>query len=94
MRYEKNQNQELVDRKPLNFGIEYQFKKISLLMEYTKFDEDTGNVTSSIERVHEDMTFWMRYHFWDLKQSSENFKLSLYGGLGAGAFQEKKLTRL
>jgi hypothetical protein len=92
IRYERGNSQTLVDRQPLNIAVAYQHKKISLLMEYSRFEENTGNATSSIERTHQDLSLWFRHHF--LETQSQSMTFSLFGGAGAGTFDEEVKTTL
>lgn len=94
MRYEKDSSQDYIDRKPRSFSIGYQWTRWSFLMEYARFSEDTGNSTSSIERIHQELLGWGRYHFFDVKNTSEKMKFSLYGGVGGGGYTEEVETTL
>lgn len=92
MRYEKGNSQELVDRKPVNTAVAYRFKNVSALVEYTHFDEQTGNETSMIERNHKDLSLWLRAHFFTAQNHA--IKTSLFGGLGVGSYEEEVQTTL
>lgn len=92
LRYERGNSQDLVDRKPMNLAFAYKYKKISILAEYSRFMENTGNVTSSIERTHQDFSLWFRHHFLETK--SRKMIFSLFGDAGVGAFDEEVKTTL
>lgn len=92
VRYERGNSQDFVDRKPLNLGVAYQLRKVSVLLEYTSFKDDTGNATSSIERRHQDLALWGRYDF--VTTSLLGSPLRFYSGIGAGAYQEEVKTTL
>lgn len=92
MRYEKDAADEWVDRKPLNLGISYRAPRWSLLFEYSRFTEDSGNSTLSVDRTHEEMLLWGRWHLWNLK--AQRTQISIYGAGGAGVYQETVKTGL
>lgn len=92
MRFERGNSQELENKNPQNFAIAYRFEKISVLLEYSQFAENSGNSTASIERKHQDMTTWFRHHFF--YSSYRRVAFSLFGGVGAGAFREEVKTSL
>ncbi|MFM6930022.1 MAG: hypothetical protein ACKOX6_16240 [Bdellovibrio sp.] len=92
MRYEKDAADEWVDRKPMNFGIAYRAPRWSLLFEYAQFTEASGNSTLSIDRTHEEMLFWGRWHLWSMK--AQRTQVSVYGAGGAGVYQENVKTAL
>lgn len=92
MRYERGNSQTPEDRKPINVAMAYQHKKISLLLEYSRFEENTGNATAAIERTHQDLSLWFRHHFMETKIRSST--LSLFAGAGAGAYDEQVKSTL
>lgn len=92
MRYERANSQEIEDVKPLNFSFGYQKKRLSFLAEYARYSEDTGNSTSSIERTHQELLVWGRYHL--VNKAQNELSGSLYGGVGLGGYQEEVKTTL
>mgnify|MGYP003341436024 CR=1 FL=1 len=86
-RWEKGDSQELEQRNPTNFSFAYRTKILSVLFEYSKFSESSGNASLSTDRTHEEMMLWGRWHF--LRFENESIRTSMYGGLGVGAYQEK-----
>ncbi|WP_374075450.1 hypothetical protein [Bdellovibrio bacteriovorus] len=94
MRYERADSQEMVDRKPLNFAVALQMRKISVLMEYARFEEDTGNGTSSLERTHQDVVMWGRYHFFNGTNGDQSVESTLFAGAGAGLYEDEVTTNL
>lgn len=94
MRYERGDSQEIVDRKPLNFAVALQMRKVSVLMEYARFEEETGNGTSSLERTHQDVVMWGRYHFFNGTNGDRRVESTLFAGVGAGVYEEEVSTTL
>ncbi|WP_413943395.1 hypothetical protein [Bdellovibrio sp. HCB-162] len=94
MRFERGDSQELVDRKPLNFALALQMRKFSVLTEYARFEENTGNTTSSIDRTHTDLVVWGRYHFFNGTNPNRSVDSTLYAGIGAGLYEEEIVTTL
>ncbi len=94
MRFERASSQEMLDRKPLNIALGYQGQKFSILTEYARFEEDTGNATSSIDRTHQDVVVWFRYHFFNQTDKKTLGATTLFAGAGAGAYEEEVVTTL
>lgn len=92
LRYERSGSQEIVNRSPFNLGFAYQLGKYSLLTEFSKFKEESGNSTSSLERTHEDLSLWARYHFFKSGDKSSSTNVYISGGLGG--FRETVTTTL
>lgn len=92
MRYEKDASEQWVDRKPLNLGIAYRMSRWSVLFEYARFSEESGNSTLNIDRTHEEMMLWGRWHLWGLK--NQRNQVSIYGAGGIGTYQETIKTTL
>jgi hypothetical protein len=92
MRFEKNAEGEYIDRKPLNLSFSYRAPNWSVLFEYSKFEEESGNATSSIDRKHEEMTVWGRWHLWKFKEGRT--RLSVFAAAAVGAYQEEVTTTL
>lgn len=90
MRFERDGSQDVVDRKPLNFALGYKRQNIGLALEYARFKENSGNETSSFERVHQDFLLWMKFHF--LGTLDREINMSLFAGPGAGFYQENVTT--
>lgn len=86
MRFERDGSQEIIDRKPLNFAVGYNRNDFSFALEYSRFEESSGNSTSSLDRIHQDFLLWMKLYF--LPYSLSEFKFNWVAGAGAGAFQE------
>ncbi len=92
LRYERGNSQELEDRRPLNFALAYQAPKFTLLAEYARFTEETGNSTSGIDRTHQDLVLWLRYHAFNSEAGGAKF--IFYGAAGAGGYEEEVKTTL
>jgi hypothetical protein len=92
LRYERSNAQDLVDRKPKNFAIAYKERENSFLVEYSQFEEQSGNVTASVIRSYQDFTISYRNHF--LESQANNLTYSIYWGAGAGFYQEEVATSL
>lgn len=90
MRYEKSSGLEWEERKPFNFAIAVQKKQFDFVMEYAKFSVGTGNSTLAIDRDHQEVMAWGRWHFVDTNVSEA--KWSLYAGLGVGGYEETVTT--
>jgi hypothetical protein len=90
MRYEKSTDLEWTERKPLNFAVAVQIKKFDFVMEYASFTQSTGNATLSIDRNHQEVVAWGRWHFLNKKFSQTH--VSMYGGLGLGGYEEEVTT--
>lgn len=88
VRWERDATQQMVDRHP--FGLAFGVRKgpSTVLFEYSKFDEKTGNATLALDRSHEEFLFW-----W--KQNIMNFEmLDLFIAGAAGGYTEKVTTTL
>jgi len=90
MRYEKGSDLEWVERKPLNFAVAVQLQKFDFVMEYASFSQSSGNATLSVDRNHQEVLAWGRWHFVDKKFTET--RVSLYGGLGVGGYEEEVTT--
>lgn len=86
-RYEKTADLDWADRHPFNFAIAIQKKQFDFVMEYAKFTESSGNATLSVDREHQELVFWGRWHAYE-KKWEEN-RVSLYAGAGLGRYLEK-----
>lgn len=88
VRWERDATQQMVDRHP--FGLAFGVRKgpSTVLFEYSKFDEKTGNATLALDRSHEEFLFW-----W--KQNIMNFEmLDLFIAGAVGGYTEKVTTTL
>ncbi len=88
IRWERDATQQMVDRHP--FGLAFGVRKgpSTVLFEYSKFDEKTGNAALALDRSHEEFLFW-----W--KQNLINFEmLDLFAAGAAGGYTEKVTTTL
>lgn len=92
IRYERDENQSLVQRKAHSYALALRKGMISGLFEYTNYGVDSGNPTLDIDREHKDYLLWGRLHYYDLNEDYLNF--SLYAALGAGTYQETVTTTL
>ncbi|KHD89115.1 MAG: hypothetical protein OM95_04610 [Bdellovibrio sp. ArHS] len=92
MRYERANSQEIENVHPLSLSFGLQKKRLSLMGEYARYSEDTGNATSSIARTHQELLLWGRYHL--VSKTQDEYSGSLYGGLGLGGYQEEVKTTL
>lgn len=92
MRFERDSSQNVVDRKPLNISLGYQKLRWSFLLEYARFSEGSGSATYFVDRTHEDIVVWTRYHFWNATFLEGRQNLQLYGGLGLGGYKESLVT--
>ena len=90
MRYEKGSDLEWVERKPLNLAVAFQKKQFDFVMEYARFTASSGNATLNIDREHQEIMAWGRWHFASTHVSEALW--SLYGGLGVGGYEEKVTT--
>jgi hypothetical protein len=90
--YERASSQDMQDRRPFNLGFDYQWRQFSLLTELAHFSESTGNMTSSLQRNHRDISSWLRYHFF----KSRNFELrsSVFAGMGLGVYEDELKSQL
>jgi hypothetical protein len=88
IRWERDATQQMVDRHPFGLAVGVRKGPSTVLFEYSKFDEKTGNATLSLNRSHEEFLFW-----W--KQNIMNFEmLDFFVSGGAGAYTEKVVTTL
>ena len=94
MRFEYDANKEVVDRKPLNFAVVYGRARYSVTLEYARFSESSGNASAKLERTHQDMMVWARYHVLPDYNLTKNNSVTLYAGAGAGAYEESVETTL
>ena len=92
LRYERDNSQEIVDRNPVNFSVGVEVNQVSLLLEYSSFEENTGNETANISRKHQDVSLWFRHHFY--REKFAETKWSVFAGGGAGGFEEEVRTTL
>lgn len=93
MRYERAESQDLEDRKPFNIAVGYQGSQFGLLTEYSRFSEGTGNDTAAIERSHQDLLVWFRYHVFKASLA-EDVRGHVFVGAGAGGYTEEVTTTL
>lgn len=91
-RYERMISQDFDFRSihPLSFG--YRRDQFSTLIEYSAYSEQSGNITSNIERKHQEIMWWGRWHFISEKEAM--LRYSSYAGFGLGAYQEEIKTNL
>lgn len=94
LRFERNAEQEIAPKTPLNFALSVSRMRYSFLLEYSRLSENSGNQSSSIQRTHEEALLWFRYHYLNLKNRDGSVTTHLYGGVGAGAYQETVDTTL
>ncbi|NUN05619.1 MAG: hypothetical protein HUU57_07645 [Bdellovibrio sp.] len=94
MRFEYDSNKELIDRKPLNLAAVYGRAGYSIALEYARFTESSGNTSSRLQRTHQDVVVWARYHVLPDYALSENNFVTLYAGAGVGALEESVETTL
>lgn len=88
VRYERDASQQLVDRRLMNFAFGVRKGPSTVLFEYSRFNEESGNATLSLERRHEEYLFW-----W--KQNILNFDyFDLFIAGAAGGYSEKVTTVL
>lgn len=93
LRYERGNSQEIVDRSPINFSLALEIEQISLMFEYSQFEEYTGNETANISRKHQDASAWFRHHFYQDKLPDAK-RWSVFAGGGVGGFEEEVKTTL
>lgn len=86
IRYEKNSNEEYIDRNPNNYQVAYFYNKFGMAFEFSQFAEETGNSTSSIYRKHEEIQFWGMYSFYQYLGSHSDLRFNV--GMGAGLQQD------
>ena len=88
LRYERQQNQQMTFRHPLNLSIGVRKEKFTYLLEFSQFKETSGNSVLSIDRSHAEYVGWFNYNvlpfgIWNV-----------FGAMGAGAYQESIRTTL
>ncbi|WP_413575920.1 hypothetical protein ACLVWU_16160 [Bdellovibrio sp. HCB290] len=93
MRYEKDSAGNWLEQKPQNLSFAYRATAWSILFEYSKFDESSGNSTLNIKREHSELLLWGRWHLWR-QQQSKALRLSVYGAGGLGTYTENVTTTL
>lgn len=87
MRFERNDQQEVADVKPASFAIGYRLDKISLSLQYSDYQEKTGNTVYSVERHHSDLMLWGNYYFFN-HQPISSIQFQFFAGVGAGSYNE------
>ncbi len=87
-RYERDSSQQTVDRSPISLAAGARKGTSTILFEYSAFTEKTGNSTLSIDRSHQEYSFWLKENF----MSFESVDFFIGGGLGA--YEEKVTTTL
>ncbi|QDK39068.1 hypothetical protein [Bdellovibrio sp. NC01] len=92
MRYERNENQEFETHNFMNFAFALKKKNLAALIEYSRYTQDSGNSTSGVNLTHQEMLLWGEWHFVQ-SEAPEGF-MSIYGGLGLGAYNEEIKTTL
>ena len=92
VRYEKDAAENYLEQKPLNLSIAYRKSSWSLLFEYSKFSQDSGNTTLNITRDHQETLLWGRWHLWRMRQKS--MQVTVYGSGGLGTYKEDVTTTL
>lgn len=89
-RYERDENQQIVDRKPFSFSLAYVHYRSKFLFDYSSFTEKTGNSVSGIKREHQEYVLWYQYSWFERRN---NYASSgLYNGLGVGAYEDNVQT--
>lgn len=92
LRYERDENQGLVQRKAHSYSLALRKGMISAMFEYTNYGVGSGNATLDIDREHKDYLLWGRLHYYDL--NADYLNMSLYAGVAAGTYQETVTTTL
>lgn len=92
IRYEKDSAENYMEQKPQNLSFAYRTNAWSVLFEYSKFSQESGNSTLNIKRDHEEMLLWGRWHLWRLQKKS--MRVSVYGGGSLGTYKEDITTTL
>lgn len=90
IRFERDSSQEIAAQNPLGFALEYKRNDVGLALEYARFQENSGNATSSLERIHQDYLLWLKFHFFGF--TNREVQLSLFAGPGVGTYQESVNT--
>lgn len=88
IRYDRNASQQMQDRRLLNLALGAGKGPSTVIFEYSKFNEKTGNSTLSVDRIHEEYLFWWKQNALEYEQ------VSLFASVGAGAYAEKVVTSL
>ncbi|MEN0057279.1 MAG: hypothetical protein AAGB31_00465 [Bdellovibrio sp.] len=92
IRYENDEDREGKTYQPFNFALGYQGLRWSGLLQYSRLTDETGNSTSSLERTHQDVILWMRYHLAQFQYPIMSW--SFLAGAGGGAYQEQVKSTL
>ncbi len=92
LRYERNNEQDFQTNTFWNYAFAYQRANLSALFEYSNYTESSGNSTTSIDHTHQELTLWGRWHFLTTKKELLPLQISIYGGLGVGAYQDEVKT--
>lgn len=92
IRYDRGSNQDLEMRKPFNISVGYQFKRWSALLEYSRFDDSSQVGNYYIERQHQEVMLWARYHCFAWTFGGDQQTVQGYVGFGAGGFRETVYT--
>jgi hypothetical protein len=92
IRYEKDSAENYQEQKPQNLSFAYRARAWSVLFEYSKFSQDSGNPTLNINREHQEMLLWGRWHLWRLEK--RQMRVSVYGAGSAGTYKEEVTTTL
>ncbi|WP_413558715.1 hypothetical protein [Bdellovibrio sp. HCB209] len=92
IRYEKDSSDNYLEQRPTNLSFAYRTNVWSILFEYSKFTESTGNSTLNIDREHTEMVLWGRWHLWRMTQ--KQMRISIYGAGGLGTYSEDITTSL
>lgn len=87
LRYERNGSQQIVDRQPRNLAIGAGRGASDFLFEYATFSENTGNATLSIERTHQEYSFWWKENIINMEI------MDCFVSGGVGGYEEKVTTR-
>lgn len=88
LRYERDPAQQMVDRRPLNLAFGVRKSATTVLFEYSRFSETTGNDTLSLDRTHEEYVFWWKQNLL----TYEVVDFFITGG--AGVYNETVKTNL
>ena len=91
-RYERDTGGEFAERKPVNFSLGYSRETWSALLEYSRFQQETGNASLAVSRQHQEVSTWFRFHYLKSVSLTKNFLMTPYAGLGLGSFQEEVKT--
>lgn len=88
IRYERDSVQQVVNRSPLNFALGARKNATTFLLEYSAFEDKSGNSTLSVERQHREYVLWWKENLMNLEL------VDFFASLGMGAYEEKTITRL